>query len=308
MQYAIIDFGSNTIRLSIYEVNKDKPSDFVQILNKKTMAGLAGYLDDEGNLNDDGINKAIEILESYKKKIKNFNVVSSHIFATAIMRKAKNQKAICKQIKNATGFEMDILSGAEEAQLGFYGAMNTIDIKKGAQIDIGGASTELVVFDGTDILFATSLTLGSLSLYLDNVTGLIPTPAEMDRIRKQVRAELETIPEIQNLTFNAISGVGGSVRAAGKIRDDWFKGSVGSKTFKVSMEEIDDIFDRAIYDPHHAMRKILQVVPDRVHTALPGIVCARTIADFFDAKSISISKYGVREGYLLVKVLDAVNI
>lgn len=307
MQYAIIDFGSNTIRLSIYEVDKDQPTNFVQILNKKTMAGLAGYLDEAGNLNDDGINKAIEILESYKKKIKNFNVISSHIFATAIMRKAQNQKEICKKIKNATGFDMDILSGAEEARLGFYGAINQIDIEHGAQIDIGGASTELVIYDGSEIKFASSLTLGSLSLYLDNVSGLIPTPAEMDRISHQVQAELEKIEEIKGLSFKAISGVGGSVRAAGKIRDDWFKGSVGSKTFKVSLDEIDELFSHVSYDPHDAMRKILQVVPDRVHTAIPGIVCAKTIANYFGANSISISKYGVREGYLLVKVLDAIQ-
>lgn len=303
MIYAIIDFGSNTLRLSIYEVDPKDPYGFVNLLNKKTMAGLASYLDEEGNLREEGIDKAIEILKSYQRRIANFDVAGTDIVATAVLRKANNVERVKKRIKKETGLDVNVIPGIDEARYGFLGAMATQELSEGCLIDIGGASTELVVFKGDKIENAYSLPFGSLSLYLDHVSGLIPTPKEIDTIRERVSAELKTLEDIQGKKFKILSGVGGSVRAAGKLRDDWFHEETRRSITDVSAEEIERIFGIVNYDPHGAMRKVLMVVPDRVHTAIPGIVCADTIRDFFGSHSIRICKYGVREGYLLGKVL-----
>ena len=80
----IVDLGSNTIRLSIY-----KYEDGIKLLiNKKTMAGLSGYVVG-GELSPKGIKKACQVLNNYKNILSNFSIENSYIFATASLRKYK---------------------------------------------------------------------------------------------------------------------------------------------------------------------------------------------------------------------------
>ncbi|MDO5044539.1 MAG: phosphatase [Coriobacteriia bacterium] len=304
MRHAIVDFGSNTIRLCIYEL-EDNASEFVQIYNKKNMAGLISYFDKNGNLSNDGIEKAIEILLSCKRKINNLQCDTSHVFATAIMRRAKNADEIIERIKEETGFHIDVISGEQEAAYGFLGSMKAVDITEGVQIDIGGASTELVVFKDRTIVFSKSFAFGSLSLYLKFVSALMPTKKELHKIRDYVKDELKATPELENITSNQIVGIGGSIRAGGKIRDDWLNDNLIVKQPYFSLDELDNILAYVKENPKKSVKKILQVVPDRVHTAIPGLVCAKAIASYFGADAIIISRYGVREGYLLTKALVA---
>ena len=79
-------------------------------------------------------------------------------------------------IRSATGYDVEILSGEEEALLGYTGAMQELHLASGAFLDIGGASTEIVTFhDGTPVDF-TSFPIGSLSLYRRCVKKILPEP------------------------------------------------------------------------------------------------------------------------------------
>lgn len=304
MHVAIIDFGSNTLRLSIYELTPERPYDFVQIVNRKTMAGLASYYDEDGSLKTEGIDKALEILKTYQQEIANFPDAQSHIFATAVLRKAKNARDIVDSIKQNCGLHLDVLSGEDEARYGFYGSKHLLKEDKGVQIDLGGGSTELVIFKNKEIEFAYSFDFGSLSLYLNFVSNLLPTPREMDDIRNYVQEELEKLPkELQKRSYDVLFGLGGSSRAAVKLRDSWTKNKKTCRENEVSNDELTRLLYEVSYDPHKAMHSILQTAPDRIHTLIPGIVCIQTIQNFFSAKTLSISKYGLREGYLLNKVL-----
>ncbi len=303
MNVALIDFGSNTMRLIIYHVDDEGPRHFRQVVNKKTMASLTGYLDRKGNLSADGIIKAIDIIKSYQRKIENFGEMETYIFATAILRKARNSKKVIKRIKEETGLEVDLLSGTQEAHYGFVGAMNSIRVDDGVQFDIGGGSTEIVLIEGGKAVHAESLNFGSLSLYLDWVHTLMPTAREQERIAAYVQHEISQIPEFSGKEFPVIVGVGGTIRASGKLKDDLIAHAYDPGYHSVTTQELDELLHMVAYDAHDAMRKLLNVVPDRIHTAIPGMIVVRTIAEHFGADLIEISKYGVREGYLLDRVL-----
>ncbi len=85
---------------------------------------------------------------------------------------------------------MDVLSGTEEARLSFLGAVEA-GPESGLLIDLGGGSTELVRYEGREILSSCSLSLGSLSLFSRNVSALHPTGKERKAIRAQVKEQLE---------------------------------------------------------------------------------------------------------------------
>ncbi len=303
MIYGIIDLGSNTLRLSIYEIDPKRSDRFVQLVNKKTMASLASYLDEDSNLSQEGITKAIEILKNYQRKIANFPGAKTYVFATAVLRRAANAQEVMREIKKACGLEIDLLSGEDEARYGFRGALVLLDLEEGAQLDIGGASTELVIYKNKKVKELYSLNIGSLSLYLDHVSAIVPTPREMDDIREHVKAELKTTAKLKAQNIVNLSGVGGSIRAASKIAQAWYPNSKFKQDSFVELSDIDKILSAVSYDPHASTKALLQVVPERIHTAIPGIICAQTIAEFFSAKQLFISKYGVREGYLLSKAV-----
>ena len=112
MQYGVIDIGSNSIRLSIYEC---KGSEIPQLINKREMAGLAGYVKKDGMLAEAGIRKACAILSGYKEVFSGFGIEEYGVFATASLRGAGNRDKALEAIRRETGLSPEVLTGEEEA-------------------------------------------------------------------------------------------------------------------------------------------------------------------------------------------------
>ena len=186
MIYGIVDLGSNTIRLSIYKY-EDKTMKL--LLSKKSIAGLLGYIED-GALSPKGIAKACSVLRNFRDILDNFGICNYYVFATASLRSISNTDEVLNAITEASGFQVELLSGEEEATLDFYGATRTIDITSGLLIDIGGGSTELVCFEDRVISDAVSLPIGSLNLSLRHVRSVIPKEDAYKKIKQDVLCEL----------------------------------------------------------------------------------------------------------------------
>lgn len=303
MKHALIDYGSNSVRVAIYEVTRE-PLALTTLWTKKTMAGLVGYLNEAGELSQAGIDRSCDILNHYKKRLEaDRDIVSTSIFATAVLRRAKNRDAVMAQIAARTGYAIDLLSGEEEARCGFLGALWSLPLEEGVQIDIGGSSTEVVFFKDRAIVEAASLPLGSLSCYLEHVSNLIPTMRESDDIREHLMDELARYPGLGGVAARELTVVGGTGRAISKLADAWYHNNVHEKRPVLTRIRLDDILRRAYYDPTHVVREVLQIVPERVHTVFPGAIILDQLASVFGAQRAPIASYGVREGYLLSRVL-----
>ena len=99
MNYGIVDLGSNSIRLSIYEVQDGQPR---LLINKKEMAGLAGYVSG-GILEETGIERACAALESFHEILGHFGIKEMHAFATASLRNIENRSEAVAEIARRTG-------------------------------------------------------------------------------------------------------------------------------------------------------------------------------------------------------------
>jgi exopolyphosphatase / guanosine-5'-triphosphate,3'-diphosphate pyrophosphatase len=303
--HAVIDVGSNTIRLSIFEVvaPSEEP---VQVFNKKIMAGLAGYVDQNRMLSPHGITRAIECIQSHQRKIMNFNVTTVSVFATAVLRNVSNSIQAIEAIEAACNLSIEILSGEDEARLSFFGAMHALDAKQGVLFDIGGASTEIVIFKDRSIHFAGSVPHGSLNLFLGNVEAVLPTYEEQAHIAQIFQTALAQMEGLSEDVFETIYGVGGTIRGAGKLSDALYHD--GAKMRKLEVTQMAEMLKDFGTPGHYALRKILSIIPDRVHTVVPGMICAYTIARRFSSSQIIVSRYGLREGYLFARVLgETVN-
>ena len=129
---SIIDIGSNTIRLSVYQLQEGT---IIPLLHKKTMAGLASYIQD-GCMSEEGIHTAIRVLNQYRSLLEHLSIQQVSVFATASLREISNTIQAVKMIQKETGFLIDVISGKREAILDFLGATHILDMKEGILVDI----------------------------------------------------------------------------------------------------------------------------------------------------------------------------
>lgn len=302
-RYGIIDVGSNTIRLCIFEVTPrgkgSEPPHISTLLNDKVMAGLASYVQD-GAMSAGGIDRAIEAIGDHLKNASYFQCREVRVFATACLRNVSNSKEAVAAIEQGTGAKIDLLPGEMEAHLGFRGASLDVPMQQGVLIDIGGGSVEMTrIQDGADAS-GISLPQGSLSSFSQYVHGLVPTPDEMERISAAFRALLAEHPAEEYRT-DRLYGIGGSVRSAMKVYGDLFND--GERLGYLEPAHIDTMLDAYRHDGAAFAHGALHTVPDRVHTFIPGCLLLREIFAVTGAPRLEVAKKGVREGYLIERVL-----
>ena len=301
MKCGIVDVGSNTMRLSIYHWEGRR---FKLLMNKKEMAGLAGYIK-EGVLSDSGILVACRVLAGYKALLDNFDIKELHVFGTAPLRNIVITEEALDTILAVTGVGVEVLSGADEAALSFLGAtVGGGAPAAGLLADIGGGSTELVAYENCAITSGCSLPMGSLSLFTDYVSGLFPTREERRALRNRVESELERA-RTAGVHCAHLTGVGGTIRAAAKLYNACSGADPANRV--IPAEELRGLYKELKKGDQGTLRQILRTAPDRVHTILPGLVILNAVVKSYGVETISVSACGVREGYLLQRVMGVEN-
>ena len=299
MKYALIDMGSNSIRQTVYDLNGDG---FRVLFKEKLMAGLAGYVE-HGRLTQDGIHCACRSLREFRSTVELLEIGHLAVFATASLRNVSNTAQAVEQIRRATGISVEVLSGEEEAACGFYGAACDLAEEDGLFADIGGASTELAMFTGRRLEKAVSVPVGSLKLYRDCVKRLLPGKGSLRRMHGAVHtafgaAALNAVEPRAHMVC-----VGGTARACLRLCGRLFGLPEESRTF--TRRQLDALAERLCLCDKNASDLILRYAPERIHTLIPGVLILQYLTDRFFVESITVSRYGVREGYLRRKIQPA---
>ncbi|MFO3665982.1 exopolyphosphatase [Anaerococcus sp. ENR0831] len=298
MIYAVIDIGSNTVRLSVFKISGDKVTN---LFNEKEQASLKTYVSN-GVLSEKGIQRLIETLRTFKAVVDNFGDIDElHPFATATIRDAANRTEILSRVKEELDLDIEIISGEEEAKLAFIGASSSIEVSRGVLTDIGGGSSEVVIIDQNKVIKSTSLSIGSLSAFNDYVSSLFVNKDEKKNIDTEVKSLLES-NKMYREDHDLLCAVGGTARATLKFYNDYYDEANYNTAMDANKlnDMIKEVIDR---QPRDILDAILAVKPDRVHTLLPGMIILNRLSKYFYCDTINISQTGVREGYVYNKLL-----
>ena len=157
---AIIDIGSNSVRLVVFSGAKRIPS---IIFNEKVMAGLGREMGETGALGEGAQMRALNALVRFHRLTRQMGVVRTRVVATAAVREASNGKAFLAKVREI-GFKPRILSGEEEGRLAGQGVISAIPDADGIVGDLGGGSLELVEVAKRKVRHSASLPLGVLRL------------------------------------------------------------------------------------------------------------------------------------------------
>ena len=301
MDYGVIDLGSNTIRLSVFRYEEGK---IRLVQNKKTIAGLASCIKD-GGLTEIGIVRACMALNRYKAILEEQKIEKYSVFATASLRNINNREIVLNEIKERTGIVPEILFGDEEARLDFIGVKNGSELTRGVLIDIGGGSTELVLFENGEIKRLASIPIGALNLQNKSTKGIIPTDREIRKMRKIINKAIDELQWDFESDYETMYAVGGTSRAALEIAKELFRISSEEKSF--NKENVKDIVNKLRSSDPKEYKPIYKINPERIFSLAGGLVILNEVVKRFGCEIINISKNGIREGYFIDRILSKTN-
>lgn len=164
MKVASIDIGSNTVLLLIAEVDLANRK-LIPLLNVYRMPRISKGINESKVISASSINDLLEVLREYKIIIEEHECSKVIVNATQALRVAQNSEDVLSEIKTKFELDINVISGNDEAYLSFLGAQSSFDLDSLAiVIDIGGASTEIVLGRNTDILFQKSFPIGVVTM------------------------------------------------------------------------------------------------------------------------------------------------
>ena len=290
---AVIDIGSNSVRLVIYKKTEQTHE---AILDKKATCRLAmGMRYDHPELNPKGIQRTFKALRSFKRIIKKHKITQTIAIGTAAMRavaKTKQGKTFHRQAEKALGHAITIISGREEARLTAQGLMAYLPKSVGICGDLGGGSLELAVINKGKILHTTTSALGTLTLLTETKGDALKTEA----LTNQRLKEIKWLKSAKGQTFYAI---GGSWRGVGRVmmqkigtpERNVHGFSVTAKVAKSNAIAIAQQNPAAFRLMHPKISKRADIIP----------VAAATLAKLIDIikpRQITFSGHGIREGII----------
>ncbi|PAF23568.1 exopolyphosphatase [Terribacillus saccharophilus] len=302
--YAIIDIGSNTMRLVVYL--RDKSGRIKEKENVKVVARLRNYLTADGVLDKKGIQTLVKTLHSFQEVTRFYELESTTCVATATVRHARNQQELLELVDKETDFTIRVLSDYEEAYLGYLAVANSTPFQDGITVDIGGGSTEVTYFENRKLRFYHSFPFGALSLKRQFVAGEKPTEEELEHIHTFVCEQLKTLDWLPDKQLPIIA-IGGSARNVVQIHQEKVGYPLaGLHQYKMKKQDIEDMESELAPLRFSELQKVDGLSKDRADIILPAMQVFRCLLDIVGTTDFVLSRKGLRDG-LLYEVLHRRN-
>jgi len=294
---AAIDVGSNAMRMVIGEVDEAWQ---VRVLeNIRLPVRLGQDVFSKGYLEQEIIQQTEEAFLRFKHVADNHGVTQIRAVATSAAREASNSDLLIDKVKQASGIELELINGEEEARLIHLAVVHALNLKdkRTLLIDIGGGSVEVTISNGRNILSTESHTMGTVRLLeklgaeddRKHVFGkLVHEYAESARYRIERDIGAEKI--------QVCAGTGGNVEEIGRLRQKLFKAETDRFIMLDELAELIKRLERLTYKERISKLKLR---PDRADVILPAAIVLHMIASQSGVKQIAIPNVGLKDGVLL---------
>mgnify|MGYP002578569314 CR=1 FL=1 len=306
-RYAAIDIGTVTCRMLVADV--DAAGAIHEVDREYAITNLGEGVDATGMLLPAAIDRTVETVEGYcavrdRLAEQGAPIAKTIAVATSASRDAGNSDEFVRRLAEL-GVVLSVIPGWKEAGLSFSGASCDFPGQDLMVVDIGGGSTELTRVEGGRDSDDVSLGQGSLSSFARFVRNILPVPIEMDAIACEFRGNLRRLPSLEPYKASTLYGVGGSTRAAAKLVQQLDE--LQTRPREIQAEQVQQILEACRENPSAFGHAALKASAERVHTMVPGCVILAELFRHLGADKLVICKHGVREGYLVERMLGAVS-
>jgi exopolyphosphatase / guanosine-5'-triphosphate,3'-diphosphate pyrophosphatase len=286
---AIIDIGSNSVRLVVYEALSRSPN---PIFNEKEMAGLGRKVMITGRLSEDAMRKALGAIRRFRVLCAAIGVKDVIVLATAAARDAHNGAQFLAAAEAECGRPIALISGDREAYLSALGVVSGFHKPDGVAGDLGGGSLELIDVKGPILGQGVSLKLGGLSL-LDRSGGA------RDKAQKIIREELAGLPQLRGLQGRSFYAVGGTWRSLAKLHMAATKYPLNvMHGYTLNAKDVAEFAKLVETADLEKIEQIESVSSARRPLLAYGAMLLEEIVRIGEPRDVVISAQGVREGIL----------
>ncbi|MGH6982435.1 MAG: Ppx/GppA family phosphatase, partial [Stellaceae bacterium] len=285
---AVIDIGSNSLRLVVYEGLGRAPR---MLFNEKVLCGLGRDIDETGKLHPDGVRLANDNLRRFVALARSIPVSRLHVLATAAVRDADDGADFIRKVERRLRIRANVLSGIEEGRLSAFGVIAGIPEAQGVMGDLGGASVELVPISGGQVGPAASLPIGPLRL--EDVAE------DEKQLRDTIDRHLDDLDWLNGRAFNSFYAVGGAWRALARIHmeQDGYPLHV-IQQYTLSRGRAEDFLELVSHQSRKSLEKISAVSRKRLETVPFAARVLYRLLRRTQPKRLVFSAYGLREGHL----------
>jgi exopolyphosphatase/guanosine-5'-triphosphate,3'-diphosphate pyrophosphatase len=295
---AVIDIGTNSTRLLIAVV--DSSGAVSPLVRRSTVTRLGDGVDASGSLSEEATSRVLRTLDGYCTEITAYDCAANLAVLTSAVRDASNGAAFTERIREDFSLDARTLSGDEEAQLTFLGAMH--DREPSEQpcvvIDIGGGSTEFIVGHNSTATFHVSLAAGVVRMSERHIKSDPPAPSELQSLALDVRTIfLEGLPPEERSPVTegiAVAGTATSAAAIDQELDPYDPSRVHGYPLLLATTEL--LLARLADMTEAQRRAVAGLHPDRAPTIVAGMILLSEALRAFELDCVEVSDHDILFG------------
>lgn len=297
---AVIDLGSNSVRMMVVEIGRR--STWRVVDEERAILRLGDALARRGVIAQD-LERALFVFASLAERARRMGAQQIAAVGTAALRSARDGAAFSAALSRAAGVSIDIIDGAEEARLGFLGAMHTLDVPEGNLADVGGASTEISHFSDRRLRSAASAQVGAVTLARKELGTDPPTREELlSASRVATEALHAAMPQPQEGL--PLVALGGSFRSIAKMH----RARVGYPfpslhNYRFAPAAVQELLEEIQKMGLRQRLRVPGLAAHRAETTVAALTLAQVIMQWLRPSEIVISGSGLREGILFDRIL-----
>lgn len=303
-KYACIDIGTNSIRLLIAEVEDGR---LVSRTKKLKMTRLGHGVAETKMLDPHRMIDSLNAIDAFQHEAILSGCAGVFIYATSAVRDAYNGIDFRQMVYNKTELEFDIISGTQEAKLGFYGSKSGCNATgRHLVMDIGGGSTEYIYGSEKGMIDAISIDIGGVRLNGNYITTDPVSAEELGKVTDHIGTQLRTVKILfENYEVESIVGIGGTVTAFSSIvqglkeySPERIHGSL------ITLEQVKEINARLQKMTVAERQGVVGLEPRRADIIVCGGLILEKSLETFGVDVMTVSDYDNLEGYLLKKLTE----
>jgi exopolyphosphatase / guanosine-5'-triphosphate,3'-diphosphate pyrophosphatase len=299
---AALDIGSNAIRLVVGDVDPSQHITVVENLRESIRLGRDAFAG--GLITEETIDRATEAFRRFHDIIERHTVRWTRAVATSALREALNAEIVLDRVQQATGIDIEVIGGEEEACLIHLAVSERVNLKNriALLVDIGGGSTEITLVAEGSIMSTESYKMGTvrlLQLLGDQQSGerdLVQLIQEyVDATQRRIRRE------IGNRKIDLCVGTGGNIESLGDLRRE-ILGKTSGETLPT--DDLKHIVDRLKGLTYADRVQQLRLRPDRADVILPASIIIQKILHVANVDELVIPRVGLKDGLLMDMVQE----
>lgn len=293
----VIDIGSNSVHLVVSEYHNNE---YFRIVDDvKVNVRLSQGLAETGSLSQERMDYGEETLMMFKNMLDTYQVDEVMAVATAAVRKADNGSAFVARIRETTGIDIEIIPGTTEAAMDYLGVVNTIDIRDGVMMDIGGGSVEFVLIKDRRMAQAISLPFGSIDLTERFGLRDRATQDSLKRLDEFLQAALEEVPFFREARGLPVVGVGGTIRNVGRIHRRLVDYPLEiAHNYRMDYSQVAQVCDMAASMDLEARKNLKGLSKGRSDIFVGASQALKKVMSILGSEHLIISNAGLRDGLI----------